>query len=661
MSNYTPNSTKFKYRYPILEVLKANDTEWWWIGKRKMCRCPVCKNDNNKKAGLNCIINEEQNNIFCLSEKRAYSGLELAKKLKITSKFEEHLEFEPPKQEAKPTTPAQAKPIEPKPTPDKKEQQRADYDYVSKKLQEQGFVEFAKYIYRLLDNTIYYYNYRYQNGKNKTFLLVDTDNKLGLVNKKKIIYNMQQLKYVVGKEIWIVEGEKCVEMLQLKRDINTTNAVIIGYNAKSDFINANELNGILGYFSDKTVRIFVDNDVTGIKNTLELIELFKQYTNKIYIVDFDEFAAKYDVADFLEEHSFSELVDRIKNSLTADEFVKLQSQKKEEDVEIVVDNTKTQELLKKEEQKEVKKEEQKNKNKFELMHLENTAKHLEHKSSDMAERWLLKGLMREKTRTVLHAAGGSGKSFLALQMAASYLLQDSFLVKELEWKKERTKKVIYLSVEDENSIEDYHNRFNLIARQEENNYTSEQIEFFWQNFIHIEANNLMQIKNKELMITDEFLELKEFITEQGIELVIVDPLIAFVNGDLNDNTAVYNFFRLLKQLDTTFLIVHHQPKADYNNDIELSTARGASAIQDNSRCVITIRSLRGTDYVDLYVAKQNNSKLMNKHLILTKPPFAAIKPQFMDKEEVNEFIKPKTKQEEETESINIYEEIYNNG
>jgi len=635
MDNYIQKSQKIKYKYAILDVLKENQTEWWHVGKRKMCRCPVCKDDNNKKAGLNCIINEEQNNIFCLSEKRAYSGLELAKKLKLTSKFEEHLEFEPPKQEPKPI------PKQPE-AKEQQKQQRADYDYVSKKLQKQGFVEFAKYIYRLIDNTIYYYNYRYQNGKNKTFLLVDTDNKLGLVNKKKIIYNMQQLKYVVDtdKEIWIVEGEKCTEMLQQKKDISIA-STIIGYNAKSDFINANEINGIFEYFKDRVVRIFVDNDATGIKNTLELIELFKPYTDKIYVVDFVEFTTKYDVADYLEEHSFSELVDRIKNSLSADEFVKLQKSQKEEDMEIVVDNTQRQELLKKEEQKK--------QNKFESMHLENVAKHLEYKQKDMAEKWLLKGLMREKTRTILHAAGGSGKSFLALQMAASYLLQDSFLVKELEWKKERTKKVVYLSVEDENSIEDYHNRFNLIARQPENNYTSEQIEFFWQNFIHLEANNLIQIKNKELMVTDEFLELKEFIKSQNIEFVIIDPLIAFSGGDLNDNGSVYSFFRLLKQFNTTFLIVHHQPKNDYNNDIELATARGASAIQDNSRCVITIRNIKGTDYTDLFIAKQNNSKLMNKHLLLTKPPFSAIKPQFLSKEEVNEFIKSKTEEPEEEE------------
>jgi archaellum biogenesis ATPase FlaH len=645
MDNYTPNVEKIKYRYAILDVLRENQTDWWYAGKLKVCRCPICKNDNNRKAGHNCIINESENNIFCLSEKKAYSGIELAKKLKLTSKFEEHLEFEPPKQEAKPTTPTQAKPIEPKPIPKQEPKQRADYDYVAKKLQKQGFVEFAKYTYRLINNDVYYYNYRYQNGKNKTFLLCDVDNKLGLVNKKKIVYNLQQLKYVVDtdKEIWLVEGEKCCEMLQQKKDMSIA-STILGYNAKSDFINANELNGIFEYFKNRTIRIFVDNDAVGIKNTIELIELFKPYTNKIYVVDFIEFAEKYDVADYLQEHTYAELVDRIKNSLSADEFVKL-NQKKEEDVEMVVDNTKKQ---------EVKKEEQKKQNKFELMHLENVAKHLEHKQKDMAERWLLKGLIREKTRTIIHASGGSGKSFLALQMAASYLLQDSFLIKELEWKKERTKKVIYLSVEDENSIEDFHNRFNLIARQAENNYTSEQIEFFWQNFVHIEANNLMQVKNKELYVTDEFLDLKEFIKEQGIELVIIDPLIAFTNSDLNDNTAVYSFFRLLKQLDTTFLIVHHQPKNDYNNDIELSSARGASAIQDNSRCVLTIRNIKGTDYVDLFVAKQNNSKLMNKHLILTKPPFSAIKPQFMDKEEVNKFIKPVKEQKEEAS----YEDEY---
>jgi len=642
MSNYTLESEKFKYRYAILDVLRENQTDWWYAGKLKVCRCPICKNDNNRKAGHNCIINESENNIFCLSEKKAYSGLELAKKLKLTHKFEKQLEFKKPQeQEPKPTSVVKQKPAATQQKPIKQQEQRADYDYIAAKLKEQGFMEFAKYTYRLLDNTIYYYNYRWQNGKNKTFLLVDTDGKLGLVNKKKIVYNMQQLKYVVDtdKQIWITEGEKCVEMIQQKRDMSI-NAVVLGYNAKSDFINSDQINGIFEYFKDRVVRIFVDNDSTGIKNTLELIELFKPLTSKIYVVDFVEFSTKYDVADFLEEHSFSELMERIKSSLSGDEFVELQKSQKEEDVEIVVDNTQKQELLKKEQKQ----------NKFEAMHANNVIKHLEHKSSDMAERWLLKNLIRERTRTILHASGGSGKSFLALQMAASYLLQDSFLIKDLEWKPNRVRKVIYLSVEDENSIEDFHNRFNLIAKQPENDFKDQQVEFFWNNFIHIEANNLVQIKNKELMATDEFLELKEFIKSQNIELVIIDPLIAFIGGDLNDNGSVYNFFRILKQLDTTFLIVHHQPKSDYGNDIELSTARGASAIQDNSRCVLTIRNVKGTDYVDLYVAKQNNSKLMSKHLILTKPPFAVVKTEFLSKEEVDKLIKPKAQKPEEYEN-----------
>jgi len=631
MSNYTPNFTEFKYQ--ITKILDENGTLTWNVGNKTVCRCPICKHDNNRKAGHNCIVNESENNIYCLSEKKSYTGKELAELLGLKGKFE-----------SKPTL--KPIPIQTPPKPVKQEQKRYDYDYVVKKMQEQNFALKAKYTYRLLDNTIYYHNCRFQNqsDKNKKFVLFDVDNKTRLVNKKKIIYNLQQLKCTENnnKEVWISEGEKCTEILQEKRDI-TVSFTALGYNSKSDFINANEINPIFEkYFKDRVVRIFVDNDIVGIKNTLELIQLFKQYTSKIYIIDFAEFTEKYDVADFLEQHSFSELLEKIKNSMSADEFIEIQTKKEEEDMEIVVDNTKQIELIK---QVELLK-----KNKFELMHAENVKKHIENKRADMAEQWLLKNLIREKTRTILHAAGGSGKSFLALQLAASYILQENFLIKDLEWKKYRYKKVVYLTVNDENSIEDFHNRFNLIAKQTENDFSDEQIEFFWNNFIHLETDNLVYQKNsRELDVTDEFLQLKEFVEKQNVELMIIDPLIAFLNGDLNDNSAVYNFFRILKKIDTTFLIVHHQPKATYNANIEDKTARGASAIQDNSRCVLTIQKLKGTDYIDLYIAKQNNSKLMDKHLILTKPPFAAIKPEFMDKEEVDKFIKPKTKEPEEEE------------
>ena len=57
--------------YNIFEILAAAGTETWKIGTETVCRCPVCKGDNNKKAGHNAIVNinsdPEKSNVFCLS------------------------------------------------------------------------------------------------------------------------------------------------------------------------------------------------------------------------------------------------------------------------------------------------------------------------------------------------------------------------------------------------------------------------------------------------------------------------------------------------------------------------------------------------------------------------------------------------------------------
>ncbi|MHB1647030.1 MAG: hypothetical protein ACYCSW_11100 [bacterium] len=53
--------------YTILEYLFSNGTETRKIGNEIVCRCPVCKGDNDFKAGHNCQVNIESNTIFCHS------------------------------------------------------------------------------------------------------------------------------------------------------------------------------------------------------------------------------------------------------------------------------------------------------------------------------------------------------------------------------------------------------------------------------------------------------------------------------------------------------------------------------------------------------------------------------------------------------------------
>lgn len=96
-----------------------------------------------------------------------------------------------------------------------------------------------------------------------------------------------------NRPVFIPEGEKCVEALRALGFAATTNS---GGAGKWP-VARGEL------FTGADVVIFVDNDASGAKHAAIVAESVAPFASKVRTVQFQGFREKYDIADYLEEHS----------------------------------------------------------------------------------------------------------------------------------------------------------------------------------------------------------------------------------------------------------------------------------------------------------------------------------------------------------------------
>ncbi len=110
------------------------------------------------------------------------------------------------------------------------------------------------------------------------------------------LYNLQSLNEVQD-EIWLAEGEKCVETL--KPIAKEYHAVVLGFNNfTKEFIDFYE-----DYFRFKDIVIFEDADEKGYKNTKQIVEVLQNIVNSIKLVEFRNKGNGYDIADFLRDNA----------------------------------------------------------------------------------------------------------------------------------------------------------------------------------------------------------------------------------------------------------------------------------------------------------------------------------------------------------------------
>ncbi len=256
---------------------------------------------------------------------------------------------------------------------------------------------------------------------------------------------------------------------------------------------------------------------------------------------------------------------------------------------------------------------QKNKNELNVV----SAKNL--RSKEPPERdYIFKRLLPRKIVAALIAAGGTGKSFMAIHMAASAAagarLLDEFI-------SERPIRVVFISGEDDQD------ELNRRLRSAIKNFSLSQQSLVDTNLSFIDFSSSFELfTNKlnfgETSITETPAKLIKLIQDKlgdEVGLIIIDPVSRFRGGEENsapDTTRFVQTIQLLsEQLNSTVLLVHHVNKNAKMNGAGQNNARGSSALVDGVRLVMELNALSDKEMKDQFNITPGTKELLSLSVV----------------------------------------------
>ncbi len=200
---------------------------------------------------------------------------------------------------------------------------------------------------------------------------------------------------------------------------------------------------------------------------------------------------------------------------------------------------------------------------------------------------------------LLAGAGGSGKSFYALQ--ASFQVAAGaccdFNLSGAKVKNKVPASVLYVSLEDEAA--DIEFRLQALWKHWESDKTKRKWLTSLANRIEIYglAGMGAVLIDANLRVTDYFNHVHEkAIAMQGLRLIVIDTLRRAHDCNENDNGSMSQVIRyfehLAKSTGAAVLLLHHESKAGaIDSEAGASAVRGASAIVDNARYVMRLQTM----------------------------------------------------------------------
>ncbi len=203
------------------------------------------------------------------------------------------------------------------------------------------------------------------------------------------------------------------------------------------------------------------------------------------------------------------------------------------------------------------------------------------KLASIPKDFVLPGLPAGKL-AVMSAPGGTGKSFLLLELALSVAAGEPVVAGIAP---SAAGPVRYVSFEEDEI--DIHNR--LVALFQTFSTISPPVETFFCSAL--EGENLPLLKNDEK--NEEAVEYLENICE-GMRLVVLDPLSRLHESDENSNSEMKKLMQVLifiaRKTRCAIVVAHHTSKsAVLNGQGGLQqSARGASCLVDDPRLVLTL-------------------------------------------------------------------------
>lgn len=223
------------------------------------------------------------------------------------------------------------------------------------------------------------------------------------------------------------------------------------------------------------------------------------------------------------------------------------------------------------------------------------------------------------TTSMLVAPGGTGKTWLALQLAIRMAREDA-----------GRKIFLWLSEDPEGIVKSRYKAITDKILFGKKGTEDSQIDISTEDPLL-----LLEPHGRAISLSSKFYAMKRELREYDV--IVIDPLLAFYGGDENDNSQarvfMQPFLNWARSENKSIIFLHHSKKGDSVNG---SKARGAGAIVDAVRCVY--------DMDKVYVKKSDGKELdpLNLHmrkLTLSKDNYGAS--QFLHSFSVMREITPK--------------------
>lgn len=215
-------------------------------------------------------------------------------------------------------------------------------------------------------------------------------------------------------------------------------------------------------------------------------------------------------------------------------------------------------------------------------------------------RWILDRLLPVGVVGLLAAGGGTGKSFLSIQLAISVASGRPFLGVDVD----ETGGVLMVAAEDER--EEVHRRLWRIVEQMKADGALGEMDLAQLRerlFVvpRVGMDNRLTAQSDHMVMPTGRAENIAALVEQlpEIKLIVLDPVSRFRGGEENNNEHATRFVEIVESLRTkteaTVLLPHHVSKnglVTAAENITIEALRGASALVDGVRWAAAMATMR---------------------------------------------------------------------
>lgn len=211
-------------------------------------------------------------------------------------------------------------------------------------------------------------------------------------------------------------------------------------------------------------------------------------------------------------------------------------------------------------------------------------------------KWILEPLIPKKGITILDGLGGTGKSWLALDLSYSVGLGIPFLGL---FPASNPGKILYLTAEEDE--ETFAERLDMVQKH----YPENKENFIWLSLLEegVDITSYLCTKKRwDRVVTETAQILEKLIEKIKPVLVVIDPLISFFGLNENDSEDAMFYYDVLRYMirkyHTNFLILHHQNKEGMRTQADdVISFRGSGVLREQARSRIIYKNIKISENV----------------------------------------------------------------